>query len=98
MAKATSKDCSGTSFHNTVIYTTPGRLKELFPGSYYEQNDGRDKCNYDFTLETENGDIFTIYDWKEYRRLRDNETIEFHIGGKDRFITERAKSELERIL
>jgi hypothetical protein len=62
------------------------------------QNDGSDKTNIDYECETKTGDIFTIYDWKEYRPIGMNETIEFHIGGMSRAITERAKDELEELL
>jgi len=98
MAKDTKKSSGGTSFHGTTIRTTAGKLKKLFPNSYYAQNDGEDKTNYDFTLETEDGDVFTIYDWKEYRPINDNETIEFHIGGNSSTVTVKAKNELIQML
>jgi hypothetical protein len=98
MVKHTSKSPSETSFHGTTIKTTVGRLKELFPNSYDEQNDGSDKTNYDFTLETSTGDVFTIYDWKEYRPIQDDEIIDFHIGGFNSTVTKQAKNELIQML
>jgi hypothetical protein len=98
MAKETNKSSNGTSFHNTTIKTTVGKLKELFPNSYYEQNDGRDKTNFDFTLETSKGNVFTIYDWKEYRPIGEDEIIEFHIGANSHGISELAKRELMELL
>lgn len=98
MAKHTKKSTSGTSFHGTTIRTTVGKLKQLFPRSYYEQNNGEDKCNYDFSLETEDGDVFTIYDWKEYRPIGNDETIEFHIGGFSSTVTVQSKNELIKML
>jgi hypothetical protein len=98
MLKHTTKSANGTSFHGSEIRTTAGRLKALFPNSYDESNDGRDKCNYDFTLEDEEGNIVTIYDWKEYRPIGDNEMIYFHIGGMSTEITEKAKNTLLRML
>ena len=97
MISYTTKNASGTSFHGTTITTNVGKLKSLFPGSYYSQNDGSDKTNYDFTLEV-NGDVFTIYDWKEYQPIGDDEQITFHIGGISKEITETAKSELLKLL
>ena len=92
----TRKNANGTSFHGTTISTTVGRLKELFP--YYDsQNDGTQKSNYDFTLEN-NGEVFTIYDWKEYRPIKDDEVISFHIGGHSVDVTENAKRELMKLL
>jgi hypothetical protein len=98
MVKHTRKSSGGTSFHGTTIKTTVGKLKELFPNSYYEQNDGSDKSNYDFTLETSTGDVFTIYDWKTYRPIGDNEMVSFHIGGHNSTVTEQAKNELIKML
>ena len=94
MLKETTQNANGTSFHNTTIYTNVGKLKELFPNSYSESNDGADKSNYDFVLENDNGDVITIYDWKEYRPIDDDEKIEFHIGGMNVRITENAKKDL----
>lgn len=98
MVKETSKSANGTSFHGTTISTNVARLIELFPNSYSEQNDGEDKVNYDFELETSTGDVFTIYDWKEYRPIDDYETIVFHIGGVSREVTDQAKMELLQML
>ena len=94
MLMPTTQSANGTSFHHTTINVSVGRLKELFPNSFYQSNDGMDKCNYDFTLENENGDVVTIYDRKEYRPITDNEIIEFHIGGMNVRITEKAKKDL----
>jgi hypothetical protein len=96
--KHTKQSSGGTSFHQTTISTSVGVLKRLFPDSFIEVNTGYDKCNYDFTLENSDGDVFTIYDWKEYRPISDKEIIEFHIGGKSQAITEKAKEELLEIL
>ena len=98
MIRETRKSTGGTSFHGTVINAKVGTLKTLFPNSYYEQNDGMDKSNYDFTLELEDGDVFTIYDWKEYRPLDDNDVIEFHIGGFNKDVTEKAKEALQKMI
>lgn len=99
MAHFTKQSSGGTSFHGTTIKTTVGKLKELFPHSYYKQNDGNDKTNYDFTLETMDGShVFTIYDWKMYRPIQDDEVIEFHIGGFSSTVTVQAKNELIKML
>jgi len=98
MATATKKSKRGTSFHGTYITTTPKKLKQLFSGSYSEWNDGEDKVNFEFILETKYGDVFTIYDWKEYRVIRQNEEVSFHIGGRNSSITEQALSEIEELM
>ena len=88
--KAT-KSTIGTSFHGSTITTQVGRLKETFPTSFRETNTGQEKCNYNFKLELSDGDLFTIYDWKEYRPIADDEFITFHIGGFSAEITEKAR-------
>jgi len=75
----------GTSFHHVTIITTPRKLMDLadkIGATYYAGNDGEDKTNFDFDFETEDGVYFTVYDWKEYRILDLDKTVEFHIGGE----------------
>ena len=98
MAKLTSKSVSGTSFHNITIKTTLSKLIKVLGEPQCFQNDGEDKTNVDFECETESGDVFTIYDWKEYRPIEMDETIEFHIGGHSSSVTRQAKSELLNLL
>lgn len=96
--KQTKQSASGTSFHDTVIVTTVNKLKLHLGEPEIEENTGEDKVNYQWTLETRSGDVFTIYDWKEYRPLLDDEDIEWHIGGKNRAVTELALLELQQVL
>lgn len=98
MVLETRKTASGTSFHGTTITTTPRKLVELFPQSYSEQNNGENKTNFDFTLVNSEGQVFTVYDWKEYRPIGMNEQIEFHIGGLDKSVTELSKRDLLKML
>ena len=49
-------------------------------------------------METKNGDVFTVYDWKEYRSLSESEVIEWHIGGFNKISTEQAKSEIREAI
>lgn len=98
MILETIKDANGTSFHGTTITTTPRKLIERFPNSYHEQNNGEDKTNFDFVLQNGNGDVFTIYDWKEYRPIGLDEQIEFHIGGFNKQVTEFSKQQLLSVL
>jgi hypothetical protein len=98
MAKHTIQSGGSTSFHSVVFSATPQQLVDLFPDSFNEQNDGGDKVNFDFTLETENGDVFTIYDWKEYRPLKMNENIEWHIGGRNQETCLQGKAEVLELL
>tara|TARA_R100000963_G_C4644763_1_gene108704 strand:- start:2373 stop:3161 length:789 start_codon:yes stop_codon:yes gene_type:complete len=95
--KATNQTITGTCFHNVQITTTPEKLTQVaekLGAEYFEANDGQDKCNFDFMFETSDGNVFTVYDWKFYRRLRDTEQITFNIGSKDEMISHTAKQEL----
>ena len=94
MAKKTNKSNAGTSFYNVIITTTPQKLLDLFGEPTYGDNSGKDKTNFDWVLETEDGDVFTIYDWKEYRPLYMDEHIDFHIGGMSKYVTINAWNEL----
>ena len=98
MAKFTNKTSSGTSFYGIEFSATPQQLVDLFPDSYNEQNDGEEKTNFDFTLETESGDVFTIYDWKEYRPLEMDEVVEWHIGGFNEQSCKQGKQEVLELL
>jgi hypothetical protein len=97
MAKLSNKNAE-TSFHFVTIRTTVNKLEQAIGQAQCIDNSGDDKVNYDWCCETEDGDVFTIYDWKEYRPIGPNEMVEFHIGGETKSITEQAKRELLAIL
>ena len=92
--KPTTKSINGTSFHDTTIVASVKQIIEICGEPFDESNTGEDKVNYEWIMETEDGNVFTIYDWKEYRPITLNERITWHIGGDNRQITEQAKSEL----
>jgi len=89
--KATFKSTGGTSFHDSVISETLANLISVLGEPNYSGNDGEDKVNFEWEMETEDGDVFTVYDWKEYRSISDHEVIEWHIGGKTKSETEKAR-------
>jgi len=72
---------NGTSFHGQTIYATVNQLIETCGKPYY--GDTKDKVQHEWTMVTEDGTPFTIYDWKEYRHYDNNELIEWHIGGHE---------------
>jgi hypothetical protein len=96
--KKTFKETGGTSFHDTVVRTTVHTLTKLLGKPTYSGNDGEDKVNFEWEMETDNGDVFTVYDWKEYKVLDEHEIIDFHIGGNSKAITEQAKNEIYNAL
>jgi len=92
MIKKTNKSLDGTSFHGATISATLADL-QIILGAPNHTSDPHDKVQNEWKLELEDGTIFTVYDWKEYRRYTDKETIEWHIGGrsqKDTFVAQDA--------
>lgn len=89
---------SGTSFHGHVFRATPQQLIDLFGPAHYSSNDGEDKTNFDWTMLLGGEVPFTIYDWKEYRKLKMNEKVEWHIGAKDPYIAGLALSEIIKLV
>ena len=98
MLKKTSKDVFGTSFHLSTVRASVNELTKIIGEPAYESNDGEDKVNIEWELEDDNGDVVTIYDWKEYRKIGYDEQIEWHIGGMSKNITDNAKREIEYML
>jgi hypothetical protein len=96
--KQTDKSANGTSFHDTTFIATVDDLRNVLGQPKFESNDGQDKCNFDWIMETEDGTVFTVYDWKEYRQLAEDEVIEWHIGGRSGADTEKALLEIREAL
>ena len=92
--RKTNKSTGGTSFHDVTIDTTIHILLKVLGQPTIVDNTGMDKTNYEWEMETEEGSVFTVYDWKEYRILNEHELIEFHIGGVSKAVTQLAKSEI----
>lgn len=78
--KPTTKSVNGTSFHNETFRASVTDLRQILGEPVCEQNDGEDKVNFEWQMETDSGIPFTVYDWKEYRSLGEDEIIEWHIG------------------
>jgi hypothetical protein len=97
MAKKTYKNVDGTSFHGVTIRATVEQLTNAF-GEPDDNNTGEDKVNFVWDMETEEGKVFTIYDWKEYRKISDTEVIEWHIGANSKMVSLDAKDEITREL
>jgi hypothetical protein len=49
------------------------------------QYTGIDKTNYMWVCELPTGEVYTIYDWKYYRPLSEEEVVEWHIGAHDAY-------------
>jgi hypothetical protein len=97
MAKKTYKNVDGTSFQGVTIKASVQDLTRAL-GEPDNNNTGEDKVNFVWDMETEEGDVFTIYDWKEYRKISDIEVIEWHIGSFSKSISNIAKMEVQKHL
>lgn len=96
--KYTQKSSNGTSFFGDVFQAKVSELRLILGQPEFENNDGEDKTNFDWTLETESGEVFTVYDWKYYRPLDEEELVEWHIGGHSGKVTEIALGEINNSL
>ena len=93
MAKKTYQDTDGTSFQGVTIRATVEQLTKAF-GDPDDNNTGEDKVNFVWDMETDEGEVFTIYDWKNYRKLRLDEIVTWHIGAKSESDSRIAQREL----
>ena len=94
MAKKTYQSTDGTSFHGVTIRATVNQLISAFGEPSDDSNTGEDKVNFEWDMETEEGEVFTIYDWKEYRMIDVDEYVIWHIGAKDKSTSNTAEDEI----
>ena len=98
MAKLSNKSATGTSFHGHRVKATPNQLIEVLGEPQFADNSGQDKTNFDWVCETQDGEVFTIYDWKEYKPLDMDSYYSFHIGAHCGGTAARGLSEILRLL
>lgn len=85
----------GTSWHFHTVTATVYDLYTVVGKPQMEDNNGEDKVNIEWVCETDGGDVFTIYDWKNYRPLSKHEKVDWHIGAHSPAVAEEAMHELE---
>ena len=83
-----------TSFFGHTFHASVRNIKALLGNPQLVDNSGDDKVNFNWIAETENGTLFTIYDWKEYRSITETEIIQWHIGGFSAIDTMEALDEI----
>jgi hypothetical protein len=98
MATSSFKSPNGTSFHGHTFSSSVEGIKKILGSPRHIDNSGRDKVNFEWVCETKSGHVFTIYSWKEYRKLKETELIEWHIGGRNGSVTEEAQREILEML
>ena len=95
--KQTTQSTEQTSFYGSTVEATVNEMKEVLGNvMYYGIKD--DKIQHEWEMEDENGHVFTVYDWKEYRQYSNDDVIEWHIGGHNKSITDNVMYELQRML
>lgn len=92
--KYTTKSADETSFFGHAFQASVQDLRSILGEPKFECNDGSDKTNFEWVMETESGEVFTVYDWKEYKKLKETEIIEWHVGGHWESVTGQAVNEI----
>jgi hypothetical protein len=95
MPRETTQNAGGTSYHGHKIVTT---LRVLLALIGNEDEWGFDeKTQYHWTRETEDGEVFTIYDY-HWPRIRLDREVHWHIGAKNPMVAAKALAEVEDLL
>lgn len=98
MAKKSWKLTAGTSFFDSTVTASLSDLIAKLGLPDYSDNSGKNKYNFEWVMETEKGDVFTIYNWKEYRPIEEDELITWHVGAYNREISDAAADEINDML
>ena len=98
MAKISNKSNSGTDFADKTFKSAISKLTQTFGEPQYNTNSNFAwDMFFCWTCETEAGDIFTIYDWKEENKPEKFDVISFRIGAKNKRIGKIAIYELKKL-
>ena len=74
-----------------IVEPTSLTITGLAKGTEIRSNE---KSQYEWHFETNDGDVFTIYDWKEYYDHDSNVELNWHIGGHGWMSNATAKEEI----
>ena len=95
MIRASIESTSGTSYYGDNIVATANEIEAIvgaLPEYDYDKSQ-RTWCA-EFSYLDEDGDVcwttFTIYDWKEFRTIGDDDVIDYHIGAFNRTESNKA--------
>jgi len=94
ITQATVNDVSNTSFHDFVIRASKNEIVKKLGIKPLYSRDG--KTHYNWYLLLDDKWPFTIYDYKEYGRLKTDDVIEYHIGWKSLFFI-NGKTEVSEV-
>lgn len=92
--KKTFKEISTSCFSGITVLTTYEEIVRQI-GEPQHIGSGDNKVQYKWDCETEDGTLFTIYDWKEYEHdVKDAGNIWWHIGAVPGNFTKKVYNEL----
>jgi hypothetical protein len=86
-----------TSFYSVTIDATVNELKEVLGEPAYYPGDGNwgdGKTTWNWIMRNSEGDVFTVYDWKYYREIGEDEEINWHIGGFNKLACIQARRDI----
>ena len=85
-----------TSFHDNTVRASFNEINAVIANPPCNRsNNGQEKSNFEWNGLTIDGDVYSIYDWKEYRQITEDEQIDWHIGGHSRIQTSKIANILE---
>jgi len=80
----TDPNASGTSLSN-YVEASYAQLVSLFGAPSYNETSADDKVDVEWVLANEEGQVVTIYNWKDYdggHRARSSLSYRWHIGSR----------------
>lgn len=86
--KLTNKTTNGTSYFGINVNTTMRKLIEVLGKA---NGESCAKVDYCWDCELSTGEVFTIYDWKSFRKIRMDDVVDFHVGGFNKEDTIKAQ-------
>jgi hypothetical protein len=90
-------DVNGTSYHGISVSATVNQLTEAFGQPHFEGCED-DKVTYEWLFSNDDGDVFTVYDWKHYYLISEDSYIDWHIGSKTPELEESLKEFIKKVL
>lgn len=88
------KIINGTKATGKKFHCSIGRLFQTFGQPCFVD---QDKSFFCWVLETSDGDVYTVYDWKEETKPGQHDVIEFNIGAKTARIGKKALYDLKKL-
>lgn len=88
--KLSNKNIAELSHYYVQIESTWKKLEAVLGQPQYSENEGH-KNNVEWTCEMDDGELITIYDWKEGREIFTDENIYWNINGRSLGDTLNAK-------